>query len=67
MTVYTGFRPVLLADQARNAAAPGSCAECRYGIHTGQRIARLASGQWAHAWCTGSASPDRRRRGSEPR
>jgi len=51
MTFYTSPRPVLLADRARDATRPGTCARCPCGVHPGQRIARLAGGQLVHAWC----------------
>ena len=45
----------LLADQAHEAGQPGTCPRCPHGISRGQRIARLATGEWAHAWCAASA------------
>lgn len=59
MTGYTAPRPLLLAEHAHAAATPGACALCPYTMHTGQRIARLATGEWCHAWCVAALIPAR--------
>lgn len=53
---YARPRPQLLADRARDATKPGTCTRCPYGVATGQRVARLATGEWVHAWCASSPS-----------
>jgi len=53
--IYISPRPQLLADRARNATKPDTCTRCPYRVVPGQRVARLASGEWVHAWCAASA------------
>jgi hypothetical protein len=58
--IYTGPRPLLLADQAQTAIQPGACQLCPRQLHIGQRIARLLDGSgWAHVGCVAVMVPDR--------
>jgi hypothetical protein len=59
MTIYASPLLQLLADRAHDATRPGPCGRCPHGVHPGQRIARLATGQWVHAWCAASMPPVR--------
>jgi hypothetical protein len=44
--------PVLLADRARTARAPGRCARCPLPVRPGDRVADLADGTGvAHLGC----------------
>jgi hypothetical protein len=62
MLFYISPPQVLIADHAHDAEAPASCSRCHYGVHTGQRIALLPDGTWAHTWCAAAAVPDQPRR-----
>ena len=55
--------PAPLAEYAHNAQTPARCPRCKPGrISVGQRIARLPTGEWVHAWCVAQVVPDRPRR-----
>ena len=44
--------PILVAEQARTARYPGTCALCPHGIEPGDRTARLPdSGEAVHVAC----------------
>ena len=48
--------PPPLAEHARTAQEPGTCAQCPRGVSRGERVAQLPNGDWAHVACIASLS-----------